>query len=89
MTSGNCHRPSRKIKSVTQTKDKLSRMHAFSVPVENGMVRLKGNAGRVDPGQQELWEEMTGFPIGNHDDLLDAAAMGTSYLLERPEPRVW
>jgi hypothetical protein len=28
------------------------------------------------------------FPFGEHDDLL-AAATGTAYLLDRPEPRVW
>ena len=78
-----------KIKSVTQTKDKLSRVHAFSVPVENGSFRLKGRGGHVDASQQELWDEMTVFPAGEHDDLLDAAAMGTAWLLERREPRVW
>ena len=29
------------------------------------------------------------FPFGEHDDLLDAAATGTAYLLDRPEPRVF
>jgi phage terminase large subunit-like protein len=107
-----------KIKSVVQTKDKLSRIHAFSVPVENGTFRLQGAAGSGDPrrtmqgaagsgdprrasddprraqggvhpGQQELWDEMVTFPCGGHDDLVDAAAMGVAYLLERVEPRVW
>jgi phage terminase large subunit-like protein len=32
---------------------------------------------------------MTTFPAGEHDDLLDAAAFGTEYLLNKPEPRVW
>ena len=32
---------------------------------------------------------MTTFPFGEHDDLLDAAATGTAYLLDRPELRVW
>jgi hypothetical protein len=32
---------------------------------------------------------MTTFPFGEHDDLLDAAATGAAYLLDRPEPRVW
>jgi predicted phage terminase large subunit-like protein len=79
-----------KIKSVVQTRDKAARVSAFSVPVENGTFRLKGDAaGGVDPGQQALFDEMTTFPAGEHDDLLDAAAFGTEHLLNRPEPRVW
>jgi predicted phage terminase large subunit-like protein len=79
-----------KVKPVVQTKDKMSRVHAFSVPVENGSFRLRGaRANQVDPGQQELFDELTAFPFGEHDDLLDAAASGTAYLLDRPEPRVW
>ena len=78
-----------RIHSVTQSRDKLSRIHAFSVPVENGTFRLKGHVGQVDPSQQALFDEMVTFPIGEHDDLLDAAATGTAWLLDRREPRVW
>jgi predicted phage terminase large subunit-like protein len=79
-----------KIKGLIQTKDKAARVSAFSVPVENGCFRLKGdNRGGVDPGQQALFDEMTTFPAGEHDDLLDAAAFGTEELLNRVEPRVW
>lgn len=79
-----------KIKSVVQTRDKAARVSAFSVPVENGCFRLKGDArGGVDASQQPLFDEMTTFPAGEHDDLLDAAAFGTEHLLNKPEPRVW
>ena len=37
-----------KVKSVVQTKDKMSRVHAFSVPVENGTFRLRGD-GEAKP----------------------------------------
>jgi predicted phage terminase large subunit-like protein len=78
-----------KVKGVTQTRSKVARVGAFSVSVENGSFVLKGSGGGVAPGQQGLFDEMTTFPAGEHDDLLDAAAMGTEYLLEVREPRVW
>jgi predicted phage terminase large subunit-like protein len=79
-----------KIQSVVQTRDKSARVRVFSVSVQNGSFRLAGKpTGGVTPGQQELFDEMTTFPGGEHDDLLDAAAFGTEWLLNRPEPRVW
>ncbi len=79
-----------KVKGVVQTRDKVSRVHAFSGRVENGSFRLTGGRrGEVDGSQQGLFDEMVTFPFGEHDDLLDAAATGTAYLLDRPEPRAW
>ena len=78
-----------KLQSVTQSIDKGARVAAFSVAVENGAFRLKGEGGAVDAGQRELFDQMTTFPFGEHDDLLDAAATGCAYLLDRREPRVW
>lgn len=78
-----------KLKPVNQSADKGSRVAAFSVAVENGAFRLKGDAGTVDVGQRELFDEMTTFPFGEHDDLVDAAATGTAILLDRRDPRVW
>ena len=84
-----------KIKSVVQTKDKMSRVHALSVPVENGTFRLRGEgeretaSGRVHRSQQELFDEMTLFPFGEHDDLLDAAGSGVAEMRGRREMRVW
>ncbi|MBA4186897.1 MAG: hypothetical protein C0467_02645 [Planctomycetaceae bacterium] len=79
-----------RVKGVSQSADKAARVAAFSVAVENGGFRLKSNAnGVVDVGQRELFDEMTTFPFGEHDDLIDAAATGCAYLLDRREPRVW
>ncbi len=84
-----------KIKSVVQTKDKMSRVHALSVPVENGTFRLRGEgeretaSGRVHRSQQDLFDEMTAFPFGEHDDLLDAAGSGVAEMMGRREMRVW
>jgi len=79
-----------RVKGVSQSADKAARVAAFSVAVENGGFRLQGNAtGTVDVGQRELFDEMTTFPFGEHDDLIDAAATGCAYLLDRREPRVW
>ena len=78
-----------KLKTVVQTTDKAERVAAFGIPVQGGSFRLKGRAGVVDPGQQELLDEMTTFPLGEHDDLVDAAGMGTAYLLGVTEPRVF
>ena len=78
------------LRGVVQTRDQLSRAHALSIPVQNGSFRLHGrNASHVHAAQQELFDELTTFPFGEHDDLLDAAATGAAYLLDRPEPRVW
>ena len=78
-----------RLHGVKQRTGKAGRVGVFAVPVQNGTVRLKGTAGIVDAGQQELFDEMTTFPFGSHDDLLDATATGTEYLQGQHEPRIW
>jgi predicted phage terminase large subunit-like protein len=79
-----------KIQGIVQSRDKAARIRAFSVQVQNGTFHLRGTpAGSVAAGQQALLDEMTTFPGSEHDDLLDAAAFGTEWLLARPQPRVW
>ena len=78
-----------KLVKVDHQTSKESRVQALSVHVENGRFRLEGAGGQVAPGQQALYDEMTSFPVGEHDDLVDAAALGVVYMLNHPSPRVW
>jgi phage terminase large subunit-like protein len=78
-----------KVKEVVHSRDKFARVNAFGVRVQNGSFRLRGRGGVVDPGQEVLLDEMLAFPVGRHDDLLDAAAFGAAHLLDTPEPRAW
>jgi len=77
-----------KIKEIVHSRDKFARVTSFGVRVQNGAFRLRGRGGVVEPSQQELLDEMLAFPVGRHDDLLDAAAFGAAYLLDTPEPRI-
>ena len=78
-----------RVKGITQSSDKGARVAGFSVAVENGSVRLKGDGAVVDEGQRSLFDEMITFPYGDRDDLLDAAATGAAHLLAYREPRIW
>ena len=74
-----------KMKGVNQTADKAARIAAFSVVVENGVPPARRRARRW-MRRSELFEEMIGFPFVDLDDLVDAAATGTQYLLTQREP---
>jgi predicted phage terminase large subunit-like protein len=79
-----------KVRPIRHSRDKAARIAAFGVHVEAGRFLIQGDAaGAADPGQQELFDEMTTFPLGEHDDLVDAAAFGAAYLLDRRLPRVF
>ena len=67
----------------------MSRIDAFAVRVQRGEFLLCGTeTGEVDPEQKELFNEVTTFPFGDHDDLVDAAAAGTEFLLSTREIRI-
>jgi predicted phage terminase large subunit-like protein len=72
-----------KIRGIVQSRSKASRFAGFSVMVQNGTVTF------ASATQRELIEEMTTFPHGMHDDLLDATAMGVEHLQGVREPRIW
>jgi predicted phage terminase large subunit-like protein len=78
-----------KVKEIVHSGDKHARMQSFSVRVENGAFLLRGERGVVHSSQQALLDEMLAFPVGKHDDLIDAAAFGTAWLLDVQEPRVF
>lgn len=75
-----------------RTKDKLSRASEKQSFVESGRLRLRGERGTVCREHASLYEEMTTFPAGDHDDTVDAvvdlmeAAMRAGYgLAAKPE----
>jgi phage terminase large subunit-like protein len=68
---------------------KAARVEALGVHVAKNRFLLQGVNGSVVPGQQALFDEMTAFPLGEHDDLVDSAALGVEFLLNHPSPRVW
>jgi phage terminase large subunit-like protein len=78
-----------KLIGVNQTRSKPARFAAFAVRVQSGCFKVEADALGVIEGQRELWGEMTAYPFGDTNDLLDAAAMGTEQILAYREPRVW
>jgi predicted phage terminase large subunit-like protein len=57
---------------LVRVKDKLTRASEKQSFVETGRLRLKGEKGRVARDHAVLYEEMTTFPAGDHDDAVDA-----------------
>lgn len=58
---------------VVRTKDKLTRASEKQPFVEAGRLRLRRQDGRVCREHEVLYDEMTTFPAGDHDDTVDAA----------------
>jgi predicted phage terminase large subunit-like protein len=77
-----------RLQSHTAVDNKESRLTALGVQFERGRVRLKGRDA-VDADQQELWDELTAFPHGDHDDLADALASALRWFTRHPPIRIW
>jgi predicted phage terminase large subunit-like protein len=71
-----------KLRPIKSTQQKDARIRAFGVHVQNGRFLLLGDGDGVAPGQIELYDELIAFPHGQHDDLADAAAFGSAWLLD-------
>ncbi|MGL4419209.1 MAG: hypothetical protein ACRCZF_00965 [Gemmataceae bacterium] len=69
---------------VHQSKTKQARVNALATFVENGTFRIRL------PEQTLLYQQMTEFPLGEHDDLVDAAATAVLESHRRKaHPRIW
>ncbi|MEZ6143292.1 MAG: hypothetical protein R3B84_22220 [Zavarzinella sp.] len=78
-----------KIRPVVHHVSKTSRIAMLSAAIQRGEVLLHGTvAGFATPDVQELLGEMTEYPLGNHDDLVDALAMGTDFLQKQRQPNI-
>lgn len=66
-------------RAVSVKGDKMTRMHAASLPVEQGRVSLLAGSPWIEDFQAELLQ----FPVGRHDDQIDAF----SQLIGREERR--
>lgn len=63
-------------------KDKKRRATKLVPYFENGLIFLKEN-------QENLIDELTSFPLGKHDDTVDALAYSVSLIQENPEPQLF
>jgi predicted phage terminase large subunit-like protein len=68
-----------RVKEVKPDKDKVARALTLSARMEAGDVYFKGDAPWLDDMERELFT----FPVGAHDDMVDALGYGVLNLNER------
>lgn len=71
--------------------DKRQRAEWLAIHIENGKIRLRGQAGAgcVHAEQAALFDELTYFPAAEHDDALDALFYAARAAMKpRVQPRV-
>ena len=63
-------------------KDKITKALPLSAKMESGNVLMKAEA----PWLPSLERELLAFPLGSHDDMVDALALGAQQMHKK---RVW
>ena len=62
--------------------DKISRAQAVTPLIESGRVYLPESA----PWLADFLDELSSFPKGTHDDIVDSLTQALNYLKEKPAP---
>ena len=68
----------RTVKPIPALRDKLSRAAGASLPIEQGQVYLPEHAPWLDT----FLAEVCAFPVGRHDDQVDAMSQALSWIVE-------
>lgn len=68
----------RTVKPIPALRDKLSRAAGASLPIEQGQVYLPEHAAWLDT----FLAEVCAFPVGRHDDQVDAMSQALSWIVE-------
>ena len=71
-----------RVQEMKADKDKITKALPLSARMESGDVLLKAEA----PWLPDLERELLAFPLGSHDDMVDALAIGAQEMQKR---RVW
>jgi predicted phage terminase large subunit-like protein len=69
------------IKAIRPDRDKITRFQPIQARFENGLVFIEENIIK------EYKNELLAFPLGQHDDMVDATAYGYN-LLDVPKPKL-
>ena len=68
-----------RVKEIRAEKDKITKSLPLSARMESGDVLFRRNASWLE----ELERELMTFPVGRHDDIVDALVLGAQSLVQR------